>query len=87
MTCLDSTKLCMHNHFEESNTPFDFQGQRSKLGETSCMIQILSIIFYKQFLYIYIYIYNIVLNASAGTLILRFISNTVTVVICVFAET
>jgi hypothetical protein len=72
-------------------TPFDFQGQRSKLGyshgDTSCMIQILSIIFYKQYLYIYIYIYNIVLNASAGTLILRFISNTVTVVICVFAET
>ena len=71
--------------------PFDFQGQRSKLGyshgDTSCMIQILSIIFYKQYLYIYIYIYNIVLNASAGTLILRFISNTVTVVICVFAET
>ena len=63
MTCLDSTKLCMHSHFEESNTPFDFQGQWSKLdhlhGETSCMIQILSIIFYKQYLDLYLHIQTV----------------------------
>jgi hypothetical protein len=49
------------NKHAKNITPFDFQGQRSKLGyshaDTSCMIQILSIIFYKQYAYIYIYIY------------------------------